>query len=159
MIDSPSHVPSFTFVDTFTMALSAIRQPALRVASRRYPALRGNTISRAAFSTTPRWQIRTKEMSEDHFKDLKVNKARLMRDIHHTCQWGTGERWGEYVNSDYLEHQVLMCLALLQRPECLVLPSRTLTSKQEIGSWRRRKLWAARLQSMRWAISLQFGRG
>jgi hypothetical protein len=83
------------------MALTAIRQPALRVATRRYPALRCNTISWVSFSTTPQWQIRTKEMNEDHFKDLKVNKARLMQDIHHTCQWGTGERWGEYVNTDY----------------------------------------------------------
>jgi hydantoinase/carbamoylase family amidase len=26
---------------------------------------------------------------------LKVNQERLMNDLHHTCQWGTGERWGE----------------------------------------------------------------
>ena len=29
--------------------------------------------------------------------DLKVNQDRLWRDIHHNCQWGQGERWGEYV--------------------------------------------------------------
>lgn len=26
---------------------------------------------------------------------LRVNQARLMNDIDHTCQWGKGERWGE----------------------------------------------------------------
>ena len=25
---------------------------------------------------------------------LKINKDRLWADIHHTCQWGQGERWG-----------------------------------------------------------------
>jgi hypothetical protein len=79
------------------MALSIAKYPALRVASRRYPALRGGAISRATFSTTPKWQIRTKEMTEAQFKDLKVNQKRLMEDIHYTCQWGTGERWGELV--------------------------------------------------------------
>ncbi|KAF3048290.1 hypothetical protein E8E12_011633 [Didymella heteroderae] len=77
------------------MALSAVRRSALRIASREYSALRGNNVTNAAFSTSPRWQIRTKEMTEQHFKDLKVNQERLMEDIHHTCKWGTGERWGE----------------------------------------------------------------
>jgi hypothetical protein len=39
-------------------------------------------------------------MTEQHFKDLKVNQGRLMEDIHHTCKWGTGERWGESVISE-----------------------------------------------------------
>lgn len=34
-------------------------------------------------------------MSEADFKSLKVNQDRLMSDIHHTCQWGTGARWGK----------------------------------------------------------------
>lgn len=41
----------------------------------------------------------TKEMDEDALKSLKVNKERLMEDLHHTCQWGTGKRWGEYAAS------------------------------------------------------------
>jgi len=36
-------------------------------------------------------------MDEDTLASLKVDKDRLMKDLHHTCQWGTGERWGEYV--------------------------------------------------------------
>lgn len=36
-------------------------------------------------------------MNDEMLNDLKVNRARLMEDLHHTCQWGMGERWGEYV--------------------------------------------------------------
>jgi hypothetical protein len=88
------------------MALSANKfTVALRIASRRYPALIAVPTSRArigckhvrCFSHSPQWQIRTKELNDDLMKDLKVNQARLMEDIHHTCQWGIGEPWGEYV--------------------------------------------------------------
>ena len=34
-------------------------------------------------------------MSEADFALLKVKQDRLMSDIHHTCQWGKGERWGK----------------------------------------------------------------
>jgi len=34
-------------------------------------------------------------MKEEDLKSLKVNQDRLMEDIHYTCQWGAGERWGE----------------------------------------------------------------
>lgn len=27
--------------------------------------------------------------------ELRVNQDRLMNDIHHSCQWGQGERWGK----------------------------------------------------------------
>lgn len=37
-------------------------------------------------------------MNDDLLKDLKVNQSRLMEDIHYTCKWGAGERWGEYVS-------------------------------------------------------------
>ncbi|KAF2851015.1 amidase [Plenodomus tracheiphilus IPT5] len=88
----------------YTMVSSLHRlAPALRIASRRYPApsLRCRSfpspgcIQVRSFAYTPRWQIRTKEMNEEHLKDLKVNQVRLMEDIHYTAQWGTGERWGD----------------------------------------------------------------
>lgn len=101
------------------MAVLVARVSALRIASRRYPAFRGSAISRATFATTPRWQIRTKEMTEQHFKDLKVNQARLMEDIHYTCKWGTGERWGESVIRKHTYFEVLIFVALLQKLECL----------------------------------------
>lgn len=34
-------------------------------------------------------------MNDELLRDLKVNAARLMQDLHYTCQWGTGERWGD----------------------------------------------------------------
>jgi hypothetical protein len=102
-----SRICTFSFLCIYnsTMAISARCSSALRIAGRRYPALRTTAPCRSAigyirargFSGSPTWQIRTKEMSDDMLKDLKVNQARLMEDIHSTCEWGTGERWGEYV--------------------------------------------------------------
>ncbi|KAF2433069.1 amidase [Tothia fuscella] len=47
------------------------------------------------FSTSPRWNLRVSEFSSSDFNSLKVNQNRLMDTIHHTCQWGTGQRWGD----------------------------------------------------------------
>ncbi|EHL01197.1 putative Uncharacterized hydrolase [Glarea lozoyensis 74030] len=35
-------------------------------------------------------------MSESQLAALKIDRDRLWRDLHETCQWGKGERWGEY---------------------------------------------------------------
>lgn len=40
-------------------------------------------------------------MNDELLASLKVNTGRLMEDIHYSCQWGTGERWGEYVHLLY----------------------------------------------------------
>jgi hypothetical protein len=115
--DHPRHV-FFLLSHTSTMALSASRcASALRIAGRRYPALRAAAPCRSAigyiqargFAGSPRWQIRTKEMNDDMLKDLKVNQSRLMEDIHHTCQWGEGERWGEYVTAELCHHGSFSC--------------------------------------------------
>lgn len=37
----------------------------------------------------------TTELSEADVAALKVNKDRLAEDLHHSCQWGFGIRWGE----------------------------------------------------------------
>jgi hypothetical protein len=34
-------------------------------------------------------------MSISDMSKVKVSGSRLMNDIHHTAQWGTGERWGD----------------------------------------------------------------
>ncbi|KAE9961360.1 hypothetical protein BLS_002339 [Venturia inaequalis] len=34
-------------------------------------------------------------MSESDMNTLRVDESRLMADLHWTCQWGTGERWGD----------------------------------------------------------------
>jgi len=61
---------------------------------------------RRAFTVSSRWRIATAEMSEKDFASLKVNQDRLMEDIHHTCQWGTGERWGEYASAFRSSHNL-----------------------------------------------------
>ncbi len=45
-------------------------------------------------SPAPFQAIRSWELDEFRLKQLKVNQTRLMQELHHTCQWGTGERWG-----------------------------------------------------------------
>ena len=55
---------------------------------------------------------------------LKVDADRLCRDIHHTCQWGTGERWGEYVLFLYNMGQVcalVLGMSLLFGSICCIL--------------------------------------
>ena len=50
---------------------------------------------RRTFSGGSVLRLQTKELDEEALKSLKVNKKRLMDDLHHTCQWGTGKRWGK----------------------------------------------------------------
>jgi hypothetical protein len=99
-----SHASSSLLLQTLAMSVPGSRlASALSITGRQYPALRAGPSCRAAFrceqarnfAISPRWHLRTKEMNDDHLKDLKVNQGRLMEDIHHTCQWGIGERWGE----------------------------------------------------------------
>jgi len=47
------------------------------------------------FSTTKWRSIRTTEMSEQQLAAVKIDRDRLWRDLHETCEWGKGERWGE----------------------------------------------------------------
>lgn len=46
------------------------------------------------FSTASQWNKELRTMSEDEISGLKVQEERLMRDLHETCEWGKGERWG-----------------------------------------------------------------
>ena len=47
------------------------------------------------FSISACRSIAVAEMTDNDFKSLKVKQDRLMADIHSTCEWGKGERWGE----------------------------------------------------------------
>lgn len=47
------------------------------------------------FSISAYRSIAVAEMTDNDFKSLKVKQDRLMADIHSTCEWGKGERWGE----------------------------------------------------------------
>lgn len=33
-------------------------------------------------------------MSEEELSGLTVQEDRLMSDLHETCEWGKGEKWG-----------------------------------------------------------------
>lgn len=35
------------------------------------------------------------ELSESQVAALRANKDRLAKDLHHSCQWGYGIRWGD----------------------------------------------------------------
>ncbi|KAJ9366569.1 hypothetical protein DTO282E5_8729 [Paecilomyces variotii] len=37
----------------------------------------------------------TTELSEAQVSALRANKERLAKDLHHSCQWGAGIRWGD----------------------------------------------------------------
>ena len=72
--------------------------PTLPVAMSPISLVRASRAFQRPFSVSRQWRLHTKEMDEELLGSLKVNQSRLMEDIHYTCQWGKGERWGEYVN-------------------------------------------------------------
>ncbi|PMD65899.1 Zn-dependent exopeptidase [Hyaloscypha bicolor E] len=47
------------------------------------------------FSMTSRRNVRTTEMSDEQLAAVKINRERLWKDLHSTCEWGKGERWGD----------------------------------------------------------------
>jgi hypothetical protein len=48
-----------------------------------------------SFSTTALRNMKTTEMTEQQLAGVKIDRDRLWRDLHETCEWGKGERWGE----------------------------------------------------------------
>lgn len=46
------------------------------------------------FSTSASRTKELSKMSEEEVSGLRVKEDRLMRDLHETCEWGKGERWG-----------------------------------------------------------------
>lgn len=55
---------------------------------------RPQTMSRS-FTTTKIREIKATQLSEKQLADLRVDKNRLWTELHETCEWGKGERWGE----------------------------------------------------------------
>ncbi|KAF2858331.1 N-carbamoyl-L-amino acid hydrolase [Piedraia hortae CBS 480.64] len=51
-------------------------------------------LSCRSFSVSSKPLIAISEMKETDLSSLRVNKQRLMQTLHHTCEWGKGERWG-----------------------------------------------------------------
>ena len=82
------------------MHTTAIRRCIPSIA--RSPRLHQQTITKnhvvrygRQFSLSAHRSIAVAEMTDNDFKSLKVKQDRLMADIHSTCEWGKGERWGE----------------------------------------------------------------
>jgi len=48
-----------------------------------------------SFSVSRKLAMLSTELSEAEVSALKANKERLVKDLHHSCQWGYGIRWGE----------------------------------------------------------------
>ncbi|KAH9815346.1 N-carbamoyl-L-amino acid hydrolase [Teratosphaeria destructans] len=46
------------------------------------------------FHATRRRSIAVLDFTEKNWSDLRIDQDRLMKDIHSTCRWGRGERWG-----------------------------------------------------------------
>jgi hypothetical protein len=61
-----------------------------------------SSIRQRSFSTTSKRDVKTTEMSDEQLAAVNINRERLWRDLHSTCEWGKGERWGEYVLSFFL---------------------------------------------------------
>jgi len=51
--------------------------------------------------------LHTSSMTEDHIATLKVRRDRMMQQLHDTCQWGEGERWGTAVTETGMERLAL----------------------------------------------------
>ncbi|GLA46499.1 hypothetical protein AnigIFM63604_010582 [Aspergillus niger] len=76
------------------------RLPALRVTGilsrQTRPAFVKPTFTpRRAFSITPAHTMLSTELTEAEVSALRANKERLAKDLHHSCQWGYGIRWGD----------------------------------------------------------------
>ncbi|KAE8319951.1 hypothetical protein BDV41DRAFT_519085 [Aspergillus transmontanensis] len=88
---SEDSMASFMFSKSATVSLK--RLPAK---SRVLPFTRIGLIQpRRAFSVSPKQAMLTTELSEAEVSALRANKDRLANDLHHSCQWGFGIRWGD----------------------------------------------------------------
>lgn len=47
------------------------------------------------FSTSKFWEIKTTELSGEQLAEFRIDPIRLWSELHKTCKWGIGERWGE----------------------------------------------------------------
>lgn len=92
----------FAMLSTISITLfhagSFVTSPARRCAAApsRFAAWQALRVSRRRhFAVSPRAAIAVNEMSPEDFASLRVDQDRMMNDIHSTCEWGKGERWGE----------------------------------------------------------------
>ncbi|OBT81977.1 hypothetical protein VE02_09317 [Pseudogymnoascus sp. 03VT05] len=72
-------------------------------------------------------------MANAAFRNLKVNGARLMKDIHHTAQWGKGALWGSGVNETGMSRLSLSSEDKLVR-DWFVKEARSLSCKVHVDA-------------------------
>ncbi|KUJ18259.1 amidase [Mollisia scopiformis] len=53
-----------------------------------------NLRTQRSFSATPWRLLRTTEMTDEQLASVRIDRQRLWKDIHTTCEWGKGEKWG-----------------------------------------------------------------
>lgn len=74
--------------------VTATLKPAFRYTSF-LPARAQSLSPRRAFSISLKQDMLSTELTDAQVSALRANKDRLAQDLHHTCQWGYGIRWGE----------------------------------------------------------------
>jgi hypothetical protein len=57
-----------------------------------------NAATHRCFTASTRGLIRTIDMTDAQIKDLHIDRERLWKELHETCEFGKGERWGRYVD-------------------------------------------------------------
>jgi signal transduction histidine kinase len=83
---------------TASLQLRLYAAAAIKPASRHtssFPARTSSTQLRRAFSVLKKQAMLSTELTEAQVSALRANRDRLAQDLHHTCQWGYGIRWGE----------------------------------------------------------------
>ncbi|KAL4778808.1 hypothetical protein BJX76DRAFT_122028 [Aspergillus varians] len=73
---------------------AATIKPAFRYTSF-LPAQTPSSHLRRLFSVSLKRAMLSTELTEAQVSALRANKDRLAQDLHHTCQWGYGIRWGD----------------------------------------------------------------
>lgn len=83
-------IPELPAVNVPTMLSTPTRTFARRFvhSSNRHPISAARCVSTST-------GIRNWELNDDQLKSIRVNQTRLSEELHYTCRWGTGQRWGK----------------------------------------------------------------
>lgn len=87
--------PRFTMCTIQSLRTTWTRPSSLGAILLRQPKSPVHPRFTSPFSTSRYLAMLTTELSEADVSALRVNKERLAKDLHHSCQWGSGIRWGK----------------------------------------------------------------
>ncbi|CAK48031.1 amidase [Aspergillus niger ATCC 13496] len=79
----------------FYQTLPAVRVTGILSRQTRPAFVKPAFTPRRAFSIIPTHTMLSTELTEAEVSALRANKERLAKDLHHSCQWGYGIRWGD----------------------------------------------------------------